>query len=65
MILKEKTFNYNGHTYTVTKIENSDRFTVVRDNRNVRTISNQALQVAISNRDLGPVIERLFNDTKK
>lgn len=65
MILQEQTFNYNGHAYKVIKIENSDRFTVVRDNRNVRTISNQVLQVAISNRDLGPVVERLFNDGDK
>ena len=64
-MIKSQEFNFNGHTYKVTRIENTDRYSVVRDGRKVRTISNLALNVAISNKELGHVLERLFNDEKR
>ena len=63
--MKTRTIDHNGHRFKITWIEGSDRFSVVRNDREVRYISNQALQVAISNGDLGPVLERLFNDESK
>lgn len=65
MRLKSLRFNYNGHSYNVNRIEGAEKYSVVRDDRNVRSISNQALQVAIANKELEHVIERLFNDEKQ
>ncbi len=65
MKVKSLNVNYNGHTYKVTRVENSDRYSVVRDARLVRYISNQALQVAIADKELEQVVERLFNDEKE
>lgn len=64
-MLTNQSYTYNGHAYKVTRIENSHRFTVVRDNRKVRYISEQALQVAIANKEHQQVLERLFNDEGK
>ena len=43
MIPDNFSFTLDGHTYTVTRVENSTRYSVVRDNCNVRTITKEEL----------------------
>lgn len=60
MIPTQQTFNFDGHTYTVTRVEGSARYTVVRDNRNVRHINRTELAAAIDNHDLPGTCAKLF-----
>lgn len=34
--MSAKNFHHNGHDYTVCPVENSERYTVIRDNRQTR-----------------------------
>ena len=43
MIPDNFSFTLDGHTYTVVRVENSTRYSVVHDNRNVRTITKEQL----------------------
>lgn len=61
---KTKSFHHKGHGYTVTPIENSDQYVVVRDNRNVAYTSDINLYLSTEFDEVRDQIAQLFT-TKK
>lgn len=60
MLPNELSFNHNGHHYHLVKVEGSDDYSVIRDNRNVRRISKETL----SHGNIEQVVEDLFSVKK-
>lgn len=56
-----KEFTHNGHNYSVSPVENSDRFVVVRDNRTVRYTSDSRLYDLADEDVIRDKIAALFN----
>lgn len=58
MIPDNFSFNLDGHNYTVTRVENSTRYSVVRDNRNVRTITKEELGRPYTQQTIAKLFEK-------
>ena len=65
MIPDNFSFTLDGHSYTVTRVENSTRYTVVRDNRYVRNVTKEELGRPYTQRTIAKLFENGHVDVEE